>query len=703
MAGWTRAALAAALVLGVGHGAYADDAARLGKAAEIDGARIQNAESEPGNWLAHGRTYSEQRYSPLDQINDKNVGELGLGWYFDTHTDRGLEASPIVVDGIMFASGSWSVVFALDAKTGKQLWKYDPEVPGEWARRACCDVVNRGVAVYDGRVYVGTIDGRLVALDAKTGQPAWEINTIDRERPYTITGAPRIVNGKVIIGNGGAELGVRGYVSAYDAKTGEMAWRFYTVPGDPSKPFENPELEAAAKTWSGGKWWEVGGGGTVWDSMSYDPELNLLYVGTGNGSPWSRELRSPGGGDNLYLSSILALNPDTGRLVWYYQTTPGDTWDYTATQHLMLADLQINGETRKVIMQAPKNGFFYVLDRETGKLISADKYVHVTWASHVDLATGRPVETEEGSRWANKPELVFPSPYGGHNWQPMAFSPKTGFVYIPAMEIPFVFGPDPNYQYRPGAWNLGTPLSTEPVANPEPGPELVGKVIAWDPVSKREAWSVKSWGPWNGGLLATAGNLIFQGTGDGKVRALNATTGEILWQAPAQTGVIAPPVTYTIDGVQQVSILAGWGGAFGLAAGAAAKAAQVKSVGRILTFTLGGKETLPPTEIAALQPELPEGETPADQVRKGHALFGQFCSACHGADAVAGGVIPDLRYSSAAIHASWQDIVMGGILKDRGMASFADLIKAEDADAIHAYVIWRGRQNSDVSGPLPTN
>ena len=319
--------------------------------ANLDRTRIVNANEEPGNWLAHARTYDEQRFSPLDQINSENVGDLGLAWFFDTGTDRGLEASPIVVDGVMYTSGSWSVVFANDARTGELIWQFDPLVPKAWGVNACCDVVNRGVSVWKGRVYVGTIDGRLIALDAASGEVVWDVNTIDRSKPYTITGAPRIINDKVIIGNGGAEFGVRGYVTAYDTATGELVWRFHTVPGDPAEPFESATMEAAAKTWTG-RWWTMGGGGTVWDSMAYDPDLNYLYIGVGNGSPWNQNVRSPGGGDNLFLSSVVALNPDTGEYIWHYQTTPGDSWDYTATQHMILAELEIGGEVRKVIPEA---------------------------------------------------------------------------------------------------------------------------------------------------------------------------------------------------------------------------------------------------------------------------------------------------------------------------------------------------------------
>ncbi|MFB3107682.1 MAG: PQQ-binding-like beta-propeller repeat protein, partial [Pseudomonadales bacterium] len=347
----------------------------------IDDARINNAASEPGNWLAYGRTYEEQRFSPLTQINRENVADLGLAWYRDMGTNRAQEATPIVVDGIMFFTSAWSRVFAMEATTGEIVWTYDPEVPGEVGRRACCDVVNRGVAVYKGRVYVGSLDGRLIALDAATGSLVWEVDTIiDHDRFYTITGAPRAAGGKVFIGNGGAEFGVRGYVTAYDAETGEQVWRFYTVPGDPSLPFEHPEMEMAAKTWKGGEWWKIGGGGTAWNSIVYDPDFNQVYLGVGNGSPWTRAIRSPGGGDNLFLSSIVALDADTGSMNWYYQTTPGDNWDYTAVQDMALADMEVDCKMRKVLLQAPKNGFFYVIDRSDGELLRAHPFATVTWA-----------------------------------------------------------------------------------------------------------------------------------------------------------------------------------------------------------------------------------------------------------------------------------------------------------------------------------
>lgn len=653
-------------------------------AAKVDAARIRQA--EPGNWLTHGRTYSEQRYSPLKQIHSGNVGKLGLAWHYDTHTSRGIEATPLAVDGVLYATGPWSVVYALDGRTGKLLWEYDPQVPKAWGKHACCDAVNRGPAAWKGKVYVGTLDGRLVALNAATGKPVWDVLTIDRSRPYTITGAPRVVKGKVIIGNGGAEFGVRGYVSAYDAETGKLAWRFYTVPGDPSQPFENAALARAATTWGGGEWWKIGGGGTVWDSIAYDPELDLLYIGVGNGSPWSRQIRSPSGGDNLYLSSILALRPDNGDLIWHYQTTPGDNWDYTATQHMILADLEINGRMRKTLLQAPKNGFFYVLDRGTGELISAEKYVKVTWAERVDIKSGRPVETAN-ARYESGPQVAFPSAFGGHNWQPMSFNPGTGLVYIPANEIPGLYAQDPNFKYQPGGWNTGTTMMETLKAVP---PEVVsGHLSAWDPVKQKEAWRVQYKGPSNGGTMTTAGNLVFQGTADGRFVAYAADTGNKLWESPAQTGVVAAPITYTIGGEQYVTVMAGWGGAYALIMGEAAAANKVRHVGRILTFKLGATGQLPP--LAAVKPfpkPIPVSASP-EVVQKGENLYLHNCVKCHGAGVVSGGVLPDLRHSEPAMFGAYQDIVLRGALEPKGMPHLGEHLSAEDVEAIKTFVLTK--------------
>ena len=660
--------------------------------ADLDGKRIANADSEPGNWLAHGRTYDEQRYSPLTDITDETVGDLGLAWYWDTGTTRGLEATPIVVDGTMFTSGSWSVVWAHDAKTGELLWEYDPQVPREWGKYACCDVVNRGVAVWEGKVYVGTLDGRLVALDAGSGEPVWEVQTTDRERAYTITGAPRVVKDQVIIGNGGAEYGVRGYITAYDVDTGEQNWRFYTVPGDPSKPFEGPHLEQAAATWRGSEWWKVGGGGTVWDSMSYDPELDLLYIGVGNGSPWNRYIRSPGGGDNLYLSSIVAVDPDDGTMKWFYQTTPGDTWDYTATQHMILADLTIEGVERKVIMQAPKNGFFYVLDRTNGEFISAEAYVPVTWASHIDPETGKPVENPD-AHYANDVKEIRPAPYGGHNWHPMAFNQDAGLVYIPALDLSFNFAQDNAFRYQEGEWNTGVDLEeTIPTSDPDEMVESLqavkGHLAAWDPVTQQEKWRVQHETSWNGGVLTTAGNLVFQGRSDGTFAAYTADEGELVWEFPTHIGIIAAPVTYEVDGEQYVSVVAGWGGAFALASGVPRHRGNVLSEGRILTFKLGGEDSLPEPNVAFLElPEPPDVDYTAEQVASGEKLYHQYCSVCHGPGAVSsGGGTPDLRYSGPEVHAAWDAIVLQGAYTGKGMVGFDHVLDQAGSRAIQAYI-----------------
>lgn len=675
--------------------------------AAVDGERIINADAEPGNWMSHGRTYSEQRYSPLDQINDGNASRLGLAWSFSTGTVRGLEATPIVVDGKMFTTGNWGVVYALDAKTGEELWDFDPEVPGEWGRYGCCDIVNRGVAVWKGRVYVASFDGRLFALNADDGSVHWEVNTIPGA-PYTITGAPRIVNGKVIIGNGGAELGVRGYITAYDAETGEQVWRFYTVPGNPDEPFEHPEMEAAAETWKGGRWWEVGGGGTAWDSMAFDPDLNTLYVGVGNGSPWTREIRSPGGGDNLYLSSIIALDPETGRLKWHYQTTPGDNWDYTATQHIILADLEIHGETRQVLMQAPKNGFFYVIDRKTGELLSAEKYNTVTWASHVDMETGRPVENPAVG-YEDSTQFVLPSANGAHNWHPMAYNPDTGLVYIPTQEIAGIYSltrewkEEKEFTVRENWWNVGLDWEDyiDAINSLEELPIDHGYLKAWDPVKGEVRWAVEMPSALNGGVLTTAGNLVFQGTADGRFLAYRADTGTELWEANIQTGIVAAPMTYSVDGEQYVAVMAGWGGV-ALASGDArvSAAAKYENDGRLLVFKVDGTEEL---EQVALKdqtiPPQPEIDATPEQIRNGELKYMSTCGLCHGALVVSGGVLPDLRRMAPSTRENFKAIVIDGMLKDRGMASFGDLLSEQDVEDIYAYIVTRAKQDRALQIP----
>ena len=668
--------------------------------AQVDGARIQAADREPGNWMSTGRTYDEQRYSPLAKIDKENVGQLGLAWAYKLDVDRGTEATPIVVDGTMFTTGAYSIVYALDARSGKLLWKFDPQVPREKSGDGCCDVVNRGVAAWKGKIYFGSFDGRLIALDARSGRKVWETDTvIDHARSYTITGAPRIVKGRVLIGNGGAEMGVRGYLSAYDADSGKLVWRFFTVPGDPKLPPENKAMETAQKTWFGDSYWQQGGGGTVWDSMAYDPELDLLYIGTGNGSMWNRQVRSQGKGDNLFLSSIVALKPDSGEYVWHYQTTPGDTWDYTATQHIILADLRIKGELRKTLMQAPKNGFFYVIDRKSGELLSAEKFAPMNWATGVDLKTGRPTENPAAD-WTKATALtpVLPSPFGAHNWQPMSFNPKTGLVYIPMQETATAFLPDNNAKYaRKGIFNVGV----QPFDQPEDAAAVKaiadsyrGHLLAWDPVAQKTAWSFDYQTIWNGGTLSTAGGLVFQGTADGRVAAYDADSGKLLWDSPANTGVMAGPVTYTVGGEQYVTFMAGWGGAFGLAEGSFMEAEHIKvrAEARVLTYKLGGKAKLPQAknEPAPL-PEPPALTADAQTLGLGRALFNGYCGVCHGLNAVSGGVIPDLRYLTPKKHAMFAGI-LAGALASRGMPVMIDLLPPPYLDAVHQYIIKRAHE-----------
>jgi PQQ-dependent dehydrogenase (methanol/ethanol family) len=648
-------------------------------------------------WLLHGNDVGEQRFSPLAQINRDNVGELGLAWHFDMYTRRGVEATPLMVDGTLYATGSWSMVYALDAKTGELKWFYDPQVDRSFLARGCCDAVNRGVAYRDGRVLVATYDGRLVALNAEDGKVIWDVQTTDREQSYTITGAPRLVKNLVVIGNGGAELGVRGYVSAYRIDTGEMAWRFYTVPGNPADGFENEAMKMAAQTWSG-DWWKFGGGGTAWDSMVYDPALDLLYIGVGNGSPWNQAVRSPGGGDNLFLSSIVALKPDTGEYVWHYQTTPGDTWDFTATQHIMLAELEIDGAPRKVLMQAPKNGFFYVIDRASGELISADPYTSpITWASHVDMETGRPVERPEARTFDGK-NISLPSNAGAHNWPAMSYNPQTGLVYIPTMVFPAAFlAPTEDKDRLPGQgyWNVGFDrMGNAPPPIPEAELAAVidrdfsGRLIAWDPLKREIRWAQQPGRPNTGGTLSTAGGLVFHGGLGTRVVATDAVTGEDLWSQDTQTGAWAPPITYAIDGEQYIAFAVGFGGGLAAEGGPVAHSWGIVNRSRVLVYKLGGADKLPtPPEDDRVMPKPAPVTADADTVRRGQVVYQRHCAYCHGDGLRTGRVTPDLRWSSENVHGMWQDIVRGGILKSLGMVSFADYVSEDEAEAVRQYVL----------------
>ena len=678
----------------------------------IDDERIKNAESEPGNWLAYGRTYEEQRFSPLTQINKSNVADLGVAWYKDMGTNRALESTPIVVDDIMFFTTSWSRVYAVSALTGEELWFYDPKVPREWGRRACCDVVNRGVAVYKGKVYVASLDGRLIALNAATGEKVWEVDTItDRDRFYTITGAPRVANGKVFIGNGGAEYGVRGYVTAYDAENGDQVWRFFTVPGDPALPFENPQLEMAAKTWKGCEWWKVGGGGTVWNSIVYDPDFNQLYLGVGNGSPWTRVIRSPGGGDNLFLSSIVALDADTGAYKWHYQTTPGDNWDYTAVQDMALADMEVDGVDRKVLLQAPKNGFFYVLDRSDGELLRANPFATVTWASEVDLVTGRPVENPELDYTENA-KWVLPGPLGAHNWQAMSVDVDAGLVYLPAQDNPLIYEMVDTwketgiYKRNPGGWNTGlefgriTQILLDNFAE-QPTPK--GYLKAFDPLTGEDRWVIEIPHYWNGGVLGTSGGLVFHGDALGMFTAYDKENGEILWQYNTYTSMLAPPITFEAEGVQYVSILTGTGGGDLFSGEPLPPVSEHASLtynnsGRLLVFKLGGAVELSvPNHRDRSIPAQDLTQVNDSAIARGELHYNEYCGFCHGLVVRSGGAIADLRQMNDATHEVFNQIVIDGIYGSKGMAGFADVLTPSQADDIHQFVRARANQDREVS------
>ena len=693
---WTAAASAVMLLVSCGPAAQDDvDTPRL-----IDAKALVEAAGNNDEWLTYNRTYDAQRFSPLHQIDTENVKDLGLAWFADLDTARGQEATPLVIDGNIYISTAWSKAKAYDGKSGEVLWEFDPKVPGETAGKACCDVVNRGLAAWDDKLFLGTLDGRLIALDRDTGEQVWSTMTVDPADSYTVTGAPIVIDGRVIIGNGGADYGVRGYITAYDATDGRQLWRFYTVPDRPGAN-EVDYLQRAEATWNG-EWWKLGGGGTVWDAMAYDPELDLLYIGVGNGSPWNQAYRSPGGGDNLYLSSIVALKPETGDYVWHYQTTPGETWDYTATQHIILAELVIAGQQHKVLMQAPKNGFFYVLDRVTGELISANNFVPVNWAEGIDMETGRPIQNPDARiDKTGKPSFVLPGPGGAHSWHSMAFDPASGLVFIPAQDAGFPFIPEVGWESAALGFNTGMDFSAGAMpANPEvragAAAATKGALIAWDPVTQQERWRVNFNGPNNGGVLATGGGLVFQGNAAKEFAAFDASDGTRLWSTDVQTGVIAAPATFSIDGEQFVAVLAGWGGVYSLAPGILSEVSgPVRNISRLLVFKLGGSGELPPeAPLRRLPLNPPESSGTPEQVAEGARQYGRFCGTCHGDAAYGSTIVPDLRRSPLIIDGdAWASVAHEGTRGNLGMLGFGDVLTAEQIESIRHYVIMRANED----------
>src|SRR5262245_58616374 len=518
----------------------AADAGR-GVAADVNEKRALNAANEPSQWLMYNGTYDEHHFSALKQIDKSNVSQLGLAWFADYDTNLTQSGTPLYIDGVIYVSTAWSKVYAFDAHDGKTLWKHDPKTPGEWVQNVCCGIVNRGIAAWNGKIYLGTLDGRLVAIDAKTGKEAWSTLTVDKSKHYSITSAPRVAKGKVFIGNSGGEFGVRGYISAYDAESGKLVWRFYTVPGNPADGFENEAMQKAAATWNG-DWWKLGGGGTVWDAIVYDPTTDLLYFGTGNGTPWNQANRDPKTGDNLYLASIVAVKADTGEYVWHYQSTPQDTWDYDAVSPMMLVDLPIDGQKKRVILQACKNGFFYVLEAATGKLLRAEPFTDVNWAEGVDLKTGRPRVRPEARYPIDRPWNLAPGVQGAHGWQANSYSPQTGLIYVPTQVAYWPMIADPYYKPTSVGYNLGIDFAapfTYYRDHPQAKQGFQAYLQAIDPVTGKQVWKGELNANGTGGALATAGGLVFQGGGSSQeFRAYDAANGTKLWSTKTQTAVV---------------------------------------------------------------------------------------------------------------------------------------------------------------------
>lgn len=688
---------------------------------DVTAARLAAADRAPENWLTLGRDARQDYYSPLHAIDAGNVGRLGFAWAHDLGTARGQEATPIVVDGVMYTSGYVGLVYALDAATGRELWRFDPHIAFRWLRNPCCDAVNRGVAVWQGRVYVASIDGRLHALDAATGAELWSVDTfVDHDQDYASTGAPIVAHDVVVIGNSGADMehgGVRGYVSAYDLATGTLRWRFYTVPPIAGRPLEHPELALAAKTWAPGRTASYPGGATVWDGMTYDPDLNLLYFGTGNAAPYDVRKLGAGNGDMLFACSILAVDPDNGKMAWYYQTTPGDRWDYDAVQKLVLADLVIDGQPRHVIMQANKNGFFYVLDRKTGQLLSAKPFAYVNWASGVDLKTGRPMMTAHADYYG-APQNIYPSAMGAHTWQPMSFDPVTRLVYIPTIDMANLLfdlaGNGGRIKYINGVFTIGmitTDSSYDPVAlkslygvlpsrdslaRERPGQHPARELIrAWDPVTQRTVWEHETASGirrTDGGVLSTAGNLVFEGQGDGHLVAYTADRGRLLHEIPTGSHIMAAPITYAINGVQYVAVQTGFGGSGMTNTGIPPTSAALtySNENRILAFKLdGGPVPMPPLRPPEPFPAPPPSHASRAELDHGEIKFVEQCSRCH---LFTPNTTPDLRKLPPAVHAAFRDIVLGGTLAPAGMERFDDLLSPSDVEAIHAYLIDQQRQ-----------
>jgi quinohemoprotein ethanol dehydrogenase len=678
--------------------------------AAVDAARLANAAHEPDQWFTPGRDTEGTYYSPLAAINDQNVARLGFAWDYFLGTHRGLEGTPVVVDGVMYAPGNWGRVYALDAASGKELWTYDPGVDGQWGRYACCDVVNRGLVVWKGRVYIASVDGFLHSLDARSGHLLWKSDTLPARGPgefhYAVTGAPQLAGDVIVIGNGGSDFkGARGFVTAVDLESGAFKWRFYTVPRDPKLgPQDQPDLAAAVKTWSAAYDWSNGGGGSAWDGLAYDPELRLIYIGTGNATPYRGHYDPSTSGDELYVSSIVAVHADTGRLAWYFQEVPGEIWDYDTANKMILADFAVGGRTRRVLMQASKNGFFYVLDRATGEFLSGKPFAYVNWTRGLDAKTHRPIK-QPAADWDRAPALIFPAVFGAHGWQPMSYSPKSGLVYIPVFDAPMVFVDtsrrragliEGNFDlafflpedYEPGGLQslLGKLPSLQALAAGGPRPQSRGLIRAIEPMTGKLRWERQTHSLWDGGLLSTGGNLVVRGDAAGYLSVYAADTGKLLKQVDVGTSVMASPMTYRVNGVQYLSVMAGSGGGMmGLPFPKDSAAYRYGNAGRIVTFRLdGGATPKPPPVGEAPLASRPAREGSAAQIAQGEVLYNRYCGRCH---AFGRGLLPDLRRMSPATQQMFYEIVLNGAYSTKGMARWNDVISRGDAEAIHAYLV----------------
>jgi len=687
----------------------------------VDAERVAKAASEPDQWLMTGRDGGGTYFSPLADINATNVARLGFAWEYKLGTRRGLEATPVVVDGALYTSGNFGWVYALDAATGRELWKYDPEVDGQWGRYACCDAINRGVAVWHGRVYVGSLDGYLHAIDAATGKRIFNVDTLPArgpKTPYTLSATPVIAGDVVVVGSAGADFaGARGYVAAYDLQTGAFRWRFYTVPRNPKEgPQDQPHLVEAVKTWDPRHRWDAGSGGTAWDGMGYDPELKLFYFGTANGAPYNIKEGGRTGGDDLYTASIVAVHASDGTLAWHYQTTPGDRWDYDSTQKLILTDLDLGDGPHKVVMQASKNGYYYVLDRATGKLLSANNFAYVNWSKGIDLKTGRPI-VNPNAEYTKEPRLMFPANAGAHSWQPMSYDPQTHLTYIPSMEWPMIYMDTANQRagliegfftvqaflpedYDPKALKgLYGPLPPlEKLDRGLPPAKSLGFLRAWDPIHQKLAWQVPTATHWDGGVLSTAGGLVFQGDAAGNLNVYKAEDGTKLASVAIGTGIMAAPSTYRLGGVQYVVVMAGFGGNYvNYPLTKDMVAYSRDNEGRVIALKIdGGAVPQPPALPVEPFPKPPAHEGTAAQIGTGEVLYNRYCSRCHMLDR---GILPDLRRLNASKHELFYDIVLNGLLAGAGMGRWDDVLTRKDAEAIHAFIVDESWKAYDAQTP----